>query len=277
VELEYTDRNSKRSKLYIAVGLIIALIVGGLVFVALRFSSVAQSAQVEMRSVVVAARDIPTRKPIEEGDLVMRSVPADPTNAQAFARIDDVLGRISGVPIASGEMVTSNMLASTTSGQAFSILEAGQQFDPNGPDLRAVSVTVPDERAVAGTLQPGQHVDLIVTMAMNPSLGQTAGQSSPAPGQSPDPLVAGPSTKVTLQDMTLLARNGSIYILRSDLATAEQIAELQAAGGQFTLVLRPDQDTRTAKTSGSTVDSLVKEFGFPFPKAPLVGGQSATP
>ena len=99
MELEYSDKNSKRSKLYIAVGVIIALIVGGVVFLTLRFASVTQSAQVEMRSVVVAARDIPSRKPIEDGDLVMRSVPADPTNEQAYTRIDDVLGRISGVPM----------------------------------------------------------------------------------------------------------------------------------------------------------------------------------
>jgi Flp pilus assembly protein CpaB len=273
VELEYSDRNSKRSKLYIAVGLVIALIVGGVVFLALRFSSVTQSAQVEMRSVVVAARDIASRKPIEDGDLVMRSVPADPTNEQAYTRIDDVLGRISSVPIATGELVTRNMLASANSGQPFSILDAGQAFDPNGPALRAVSVSVPDERAVAGTLQAGQHIDLIVTMAMNPELGQPAGQAA----QTQSKFVPGPSTKVTLQDMTILARNGAIYILRADLATSEQIAELQAAGGQFTMALRPDQDSRTTTTNGSTIDSLVNQFGFPFPKAPTAGGQSATP
>jgi len=46
VELEYTDKNSKRSKLYIAVGLVIALIVGGVVFVALRASGLTGSAKV---------------------------------------------------------------------------------------------------------------------------------------------------------------------------------------------------------------------------------------
>ena len=174
MELEYTDKNRKRSKLYIAVGLVIALIVGGVVFVALRASGLTEAAHVEMRSVVVAARDIAARKPIEEGDVVMRSVPVDPTNAHAISRIDEVLNRISGVPIATGDLVTRNSLASTTSGQGYSILDAGVKFDPNGPDLRAVSVTVPDDRAVAGTLQPGQRIDLIVTMAINPQLGQTA-------------------------------------------------------------------------------------------------------
>ena len=76
MELEYTDKHRKRSKLYITVGLVVALIVGGLVFVALRFGNLSAQNEVEMREVVVALREIPARKPIEEGDVVMRSVPA---------------------------------------------------------------------------------------------------------------------------------------------------------------------------------------------------------
>ena len=67
-----------------------------------------------MREVVVAARDIAGRKPIEEGDLVMRSVVADATNDTAMTRIDEVLGRVSGVTIMTGQMLTQNMLASST-------------------------------------------------------------------------------------------------------------------------------------------------------------------
>ena len=39
MELEYSDKNSKRSKLYLAVGLLMALMVAGIVFVALQASS----------------------------------------------------------------------------------------------------------------------------------------------------------------------------------------------------------------------------------------------
>lgn len=271
MELEYTDRNSRRSKLYIGVGLVMALLVAGIVFGALRASGLGGAGPVATRQVVVAAREIPSRKPIEEGDLVMRSLPVDSTNETAFTRIDEVLGRVSAVPIATGQLVTRGMLASASSGQTFSILEPGASFDPSGPDLRAVSVSVPDERAVAGTLVPGQRVDLIVTVAINPELGQT-----PVPAASGQPaasteaaVLPGPSTKVTLQMLTILARNGSIYILRADLATSEKISELAAAGGQFTLVLRPDEDGRTATTLGSTFDTLLDEFGFPVPRQPV--------
>ena len=39
MELEYSDKNSRRSKVYIAVGLIAAILVGATVFIALRATS----------------------------------------------------------------------------------------------------------------------------------------------------------------------------------------------------------------------------------------------
>ena len=155
MELEYSDKNSRRSKVYIAVGLIVALVVGATVFVALQASGLTADGTVEMRSVVVAVRDIPARKAIEEGDVAVREVVADQTNETAFARLDEVLGRVAGIPVSTGQLVTRNVLASTTEGQAFSILDLGAEFDPSGPDLRAVSLTVVAANAVGGTPRAG--------------------------------------------------------------------------------------------------------------------------
>lgn len=263
VEFEYSDKNSRRSKVYIAVGLVVAVLVAATVFLALQAANLTGDVEVEMRTIVVAAHEIPSRQPIGEGDVTTRRVAADPTNEHAFESPSEVIGRVSGVAIATGQLLTPNVLASTTEGQTFSILEPGETFDPEGPDLRAVSVTVADASAVAGTLAPGQRVDLIVTMAINPQAGQPGGAA-----EQDARFMAGPSTKVTLQAMTILARNGDIYILRADLATAEKIAELTAAGGTFTMALRPDQDDRQAETEGSTIDRLIDEFEFPVPVPP---------
>jgi len=271
VELEYSDKNSRRSKVYIAVGIIIALLVAATVFLALRAAGLTADEDVEMRDVVVATREIPARKAIEEGDVTVRSMPADPSNETAFTSLDEVLGRVVGIPVATGQLMTRNVLASTTEGQTFSILEPGQEFDPEGPDLRAISVTVADANAVAGTLVAGQRVDLIVTMAINPEIGQTPEEVA----AQLSGFIPGPSTKVTLQAMTILARNGAIYILRADVVTAEKIAELTAAGGVFTLVLRPAEDDRQAETTGSTIDSLIDEFDFPVPVQPVLEERAA--
>lgn len=273
MELEYTNTNSRRSKVYIVVGIVVALLVAATVFLALQASGLTGSTQVETRDVVVATRDIPARKAIEEGDVAVRSVPVDATNETAFASLEDVLGRVVGVPVATGQLLTANLLASTSQGQTFSILEPGEEFDPNGPDLRAVSVTVADGNAVAGTLVPGQRIDLIVTMAINPEVGLDPDEADAQETR----FLPGPSTKVTLQAMTILARNGNLYILRTDVATAEKIAELTAAGGVFTMALRPDEDDRTADTDGSTIDMLIDEFDFPIPEPPPLDESSAGP
>jgi len=264
VELEYSNRNSRRSKVYIAVGVVVALLVAGTVFVALQSSGLARGVEVEVRTVVVAVNEIASRQPIAEADVTTREVPLDPTNATAFESVDQAIGRLTGVSIAAGQLIGPNLLASTTEGMTFSILEPGEEFDPSGPDLRAVSLTVASANAVAGTLVAGQRVDLLVTMPINPQAGQ---EGQPAP-VTPAEFLAGPSTKVTLQSLTILARDGDVYILRSDLATAEKITELTAAGGTFTMVLRPEQDDRTAETEGSTIDRLVEEYDFPVPRMP---------
>jgi pilus assembly protein CpaB len=272
VELEYSDKNSRRSKVYIAVGVIVALLVAATVYIALQASGLTDQGEVEMRQVVVAAAEIPGRKTIEEADVVMRNVPVDPINETAFTSIDEVLGRVVSVPVGTGQLLTPNLLASTEAGATFSILRPGEEFDPSMPDLRAVSMTVPDDRAVGGTLQPGQPVDLIATLNVQPAT-EVGQPSEPAPSEAPAPApdgsgsrVPGPSTKTTLQQLDILVRNGTLYILRTDLATAEKITELQAAGAQFTLVLRAAEDERSAETEGSTLDRLLEEFEFPVPE-----------
>ena len=263
MELEYSDKNSRRSKVYIAVGIIVALLVAATVFIALRASGLTSDQTVEMRQVVVAAVEIPGNQVIAEADLVMRSVPIDPVNETAFVTMGDVLGRIAAVPITAGQLMTPNLLASSVAGATFSILDPGEEFDPSMPDLRAVSITVADDRAVAGLLQPGQLVDLIATLTVSPPAGAAGEEPT---GEQPQ-QVSGPSTKTTLQQIDILSRNGSLYILRTDLATAEKITELTAAGAQFTFVLRADADDRTAETEGSTLDSLLEEYQFPVPEA----------
>ena len=268
MELEYSDKNSRRSKVYIVVGIIAALLVAGTVFVALQAANLGGTADVEMRTVVVATADIAARQPITAESVTTREVAADPTNEHAFTSVDAAVGRLTGVPITAGQLIGASSLASTTEGMTYSILDVGEAFDPDGPDLRAVSVTVAAGNAVGGTLTAGQRVDLIVTMPLNPEAGQEGEGEGEGEEPAPATQMAGPSTKVTLQAMTILFRDGDIYILRADLATAEKIAELTAAGGTFTLALRPDQDDRTADTEGSTIDMLIEEYEFPVPRPP---------
>src|SRR3989304_4073078 len=77
------------------------------------------------------------------------------------------------------------------------------------------------------------------------------------------------STKIPYQDLSILARNGTLYILRVDIAQAEEISHLQAAGNaQFSLVLRPDGDDRQVDTEklGETTNRIIEKYGLPIPE-----------
>jgi len=259
MEMEYKD-TSRRSKAIIFIGIVLTLSAGAAAFVLInQAQQQAGQAGLQKVAVVVATREIPARKPVETGDVEIRQIPIDPTNARGiFTDPQLVVGRVLAVTVLEGQMVTSNMLASSVSGGQFSILLPTETVAPDSEAWRAVSVTVTDDRAVGGLLQPNQTVDVFVTAQVNvPQDVLTAGT-----------YYTDKSTKVTYQNMVILARSGNYYILRASLAVAEEIAHLQASGNaQFSLALRPEQDIRMADASklGETTNLLIQRYGLPVP------------
>src|SRR3954447_5533124 len=70
--------------------------------------------------------------------------------------------------------------------------------------------------------------------------------------------------------MQILARSGTYYILKVPLGVAEEIAHMQADGTpQFSLALRPDQDTRILDVSGlgETTNRIIERYGLPVPES----------
>ena len=199
-------------------------------------------------------------------------VPLDPTNANGV--IADkllVVGRVPAVSILQGQLITTNMLASSDEGGQFSILGPDETVSPDSEAWRAVSMTVADDTAVGGLLKAGQSVDVIVTAIVSvPADLAAAGRYYPDR-----------STKVTYQDMVILARDASFYVVRASLAVAEEIAHLQATGNAtFSLALRPDEDTRIADASslGETTNRIIERYGLPLPEVfPPGSGPLQTP
>jgi len=78
------------------------------------------------------------------------------------------------------------------------------------------------------------------------------------------------STKLAYQDLEVLAKAGTFYIVRVPLGVAEEIEHLQAAGtAQFSIALRPTQDSRIASTAdlGATTNLIIERYGLPVPQA----------
>lgn len=269
MEMEFQD-NSRRSRLIIGLGVLLAVAAGAAAFWILGGLRVGSSGDggtpLARIPVVVATRAIPARKAIEAGDVVVRQVPQDPTTtAGVIATVDLAIGRIPAVSILPGQLITSNLLTSTTPGTTVAILGPTETIGPDSEFWRAVSMTVPAERSAAGLLEVGAGVDIVLTARV----------------QVPKDLVAegryytDQSTKLTYQDRLILARSGDQYVIRVTLPEAEEIAQLQSAGDvQFSLLLRPDIDVRPvdAANLGATTNRIITKYGLPIPEAYPAGG-----
>ena len=273
MEMEYRDP-AKRGKFIVVVGIVLAIAAGGAAFFLInRAQQTAGQGELQKTDVVVAVQAIPARKPVEPGDVEVRQVPLDPTNADGivFKTPDEVIGRVLSLTVPQGAMLTQNMLAAAATGGQFSILEPGETVGPDSESWRAVSITVPDDRAVGGMLQAGMTVDILMSATVN------VPQDLTLEGK----YYTDKSTKITYQNMVILARSGGSYILKASLTVAEEITHLLASGNAtFSMVMRPEADVRNIDVSqlGATTNRLIAKYGLPVPEVyPPGNGPLPTP
>ena len=144
-----------RSRLFLigimalAVGLMASYVVYG------RLRS-ASGANAEPGSdVIVAATDLPVGAKLEERDILLVSYPKSNLPAGVFTKRSQVLGRGVILPVNKGEFLLPSKLAPLNAGSGLPSLI------PTG--MRAVSVRVNDVVSVAGFVQPGSRVDVMLT------------------------------------------------------------------------------------------------------------------
>jgi Flp pilus assembly protein CpaB len=272
MEMEYKDTSGRRGKAIIVLGLVLAVAAGGAAFFLINQAQEnAGQSELQKVSVVVAARDIPARKPIEPDDLAVREVPLDATNGKGVVtKPDELVGRVLAVTVFKDQLVTTNLIASAAGGGGFSILGPNETVGPDSPAWRAVSLTIAEAQAVGGLLQSGNTIDVFATATVN------VPQELLEDGE----YYTDRSTKLVYQDLVILARSGQFYVVRATVEMAEEIAHLQAAGNVvFSAALRPEQDVRTVDASrlGATTNLIITKYGLPIPETyPAGGGPVAT-
>jgi Flp pilus assembly protein CpaB len=267
MDLEFRD-DRRRGRIIIGLGLILAIAAGGGAFFMIsQANQQAGQGALQKVSLVVAVRAIPARQAIVEEDVAMREVPLDPTNENGI--ITDpklVIGRIPAVTILQNQPVTLNMLASSGAGDEFSILGPDESVGPDSEAWRAVSITVTDDLAVGGVLKAGQTVDVFVTAVVN----------VPPDISAKGRFTTERSTKIVYQNVLILARKESFYIVKAPIAMAEELTHLQAVGtATMSMVLRPDVDQRSvdATSLGETTNRIIEKYGLPIPENYPVGNQ----
>jgi len=263
VEMEYRDP-SKRGRWIVIAGVVLALAAGGAAFYLInQAQQQAGQGQLQKVNVVVAARPIAARQPVVADDVAVREVPADDTNTDAIAVRDPnaVIGQVLPITVFQGQMITTSMLNTTAGGgtTGFSILNPGETIGPDSVAWRAVAITVPDDRAVGGLITAGMTVDVLLSAQIN------VPQDLMAAGK----YYTDKATKITYQNMLVLAKTGSGYVVKVTLAQAEEITHLVATGNaQFSMIMRPPTDVRFADASklGETTNLIIQRYGLPIPQ-----------
>jgi pilus assembly protein CpaB len=141
--------------------LIVALILGGIAakmafdFVQKRQGGL--SAELKHPQMVVAKQSVEAGTALTEEDLALGDVSSDTTIPEtAFTSVDQLVGRVTVVPLLQGQAITTTLLAPKGMGAGL------QAAVPLG--MRAVTVEINEITGVAGYLGPGCHVDVIQTL-----------------------------------------------------------------------------------------------------------------
>ncbi len=272
MEMEFKD-NSRRRTLVLVVGVLLALGAGAAAFMLSNQGTDAPSETIPTTDIVVAPLGIGARETITQDRLTLLTVPRDQSNESAITDPTLVANRIAAISILPNQAITENMLATAVGPGQVQILEPDETVAPNSAAYRAVSITVPAERAAGGLIDADERVDIIGTMTfpvtppVDPETGLVV--TDPESGQ-PVNFTSGYSTKPMWLDVKVLTHelDSDLYVLRMDMQQAEEVALAQVYGAQFSLVLRPEIDTRDLDRSayGETVDRVLTHYNFPIPE-----------
>lgn len=253
------DRAKRRARLFTILGLVLALAAAGGTYL---FASQAQTVvpQVEDKvPVVVAVRDLSNRQVIEASDVTVAQYPVAVAPPTAARDPKDVVGRILTSPVARNEPITSIRWTVPQGQAAFTVMPPGETLTPTSPNYRALSITVADSNAVGGNLVPGDVVDLLATINLDP-----CAKFNPPPPTTCDPrFVTDFQTKTIYESVPILARAGATYVIRvSDLTDVQKLYYMQSSGATLAMVLRAAKDDRVVATTGTSFPLVYKDFGY---------------
>ncbi|HLI27868.1 MAG TPA: Flp pilus assembly protein CpaB [Chloroflexota bacterium] len=239
------------SKLLIAAGATLALLVGVAVYATL--TSV-QSAGRATTTVVVAREAIPERTLFTGSNidqlLTTRQVPSELVPPGAVPQPAQLIGKATTVALAPGEIVldTPERLASSVGGAA------GVRPSALIPrDKVALAIPASETLTVAGAVQPGDRVDVIATWnrANNEPVARTIFQDVPVFAVGPwQPEGRPRASNTPVATVTLLL----------DYQQAVVLEYLLETGGRIALALRRFDQGGTVPTEPVTIEELARAY-----------------
>lgn len=149
-----------RAGIFLVGSILLALLASFIVFNMIRKTKQAAEKAAEAADVVevvVATRDLYMGSPITDLDVEVRKLPIDAVPEEGvFHKLDDLITRTPREHILGNEIIREERLAKPEAGIGLNAIIK--------PGKRAMTVMTDTEQAIAGLLQPGNYVDIIVAI-----------------------------------------------------------------------------------------------------------------
>lgn len=195
----------RRGRLLILLGLILALVTAGVAYYVLRGAGPAPEEEIKTAQIVVAKQPIDERQDVTLEALGTEEWPLESIPENALRNPAQAAGKVAVVPIAEGQPVLSSMVMGKEEARE------AEGFASLGVPEGNVAFAVPieDRNSVAGAIQAGDFVDVLVTIKFTlleevPAEGLPEGEGGEAVAQEVRAGGGVLATQLTLQDVEVL-------------------------------------------------------------------------
>jgi pilus assembly protein CpaB len=211
----------------------------------------------EMLEVVVARRDLRRGEPVGPETMAVRSMPREftPGGAVVPARFDVLVGARLLVPMRAGEPLLPASVASADTASISSRVR---------PGIRAMTISVDEVNSLSGMLQPGDRIDLLLSVRPAAAGGMPQPEVTRTVMQGIVVLATGRQSRAGGSDDALPGRPFTAITVEVDPAQAQKLVVAQRSG-KLTAVLRNPDDLGTVGETRLDVNTLL---GLPPPPVP---------
>lgn len=149
----------RRGRLLILLGLILALGTAAVVFLLLQSTAPTGEPEIERVDVVYAMQPIAEDSPVDlEGQLGIKKVPKEGLSESVVRDLQETQGMLATVPIEQGDVIYANMLQ--TPEEQMQKAKLGKLVEVG---YVAVAFPINELSSVSYGIQPGDHVDILMT------------------------------------------------------------------------------------------------------------------
>lgn len=252
--------------IWIAAGIVLALLAGGLAFMlVLRASRVTPAApKTPAVKVVVASRSMAIRELIQPGDVELRTAPADIVPESAVRNVNEAVGQLTLTPLAPGEMILASHLISPT------VKGARLAFTMDKTQV-AMAFPADDLMSRNSLLQAGDHVDVLFSIEVQVEGAEGGGLVTFDALQNLEVAAIVQTRDLSTQAQAepgAQAQRPLAIVFALDPQDALVLKHLHDMGGTVDIVLRAPEAKERFSTQPVNLDYILDRYDIRIPVSP---------